>query len=126
MRTFDDTYWGIETFTRTHIQNRADTFDDTYWGIETSALHIFQNQNVNLLMIPIEELKPKNEIAAIIGGGLLMIPIEELKPMNAPCFCTGENAFDDTYWGIETQRNIQKRQKILLLMIPIEELKPQS
>ena len=123
----------------------ARSFDDTYWGIETYK-HQIHSAAGFLLMIPIEELKltilPSPSSCRSL---LLMIPIEELKLAPHIRICAVRLPFDDTYWGIETRSavfpccllppfddtywGIETKScqtaflSIILLMIPIEELK---
>ena len=99
---FDDTYWGIETRCRCISWHRILPFDDTYWGIETKVSQPIVFPIHKLLMIPIEELKPRSlrqhrqawdfwwyllrnwnsnrQTEYLQHCNLLMIPIEELKP----------------------------------------------
>ena len=99
------------------------TFDDTYWGIETS-FNLFDSDILLLLMIPIEELKLFFKESGSAIPMLLMIPIEELKHRFQHSRGSEKDTFDDTYWGIETYlAHIRCRPWWFLLMIPIEELK---
>ena len=115
------------------------------WNSEMRASPVHPEM---LLMIPIEELKHYNNAAGQLEDMLLMIPIEELKPFTCPS--SSKNipsfwwyllrnwnkeatpwtkscwAFDDTYWGIETNYISYNNPWVLLLMIPIEELKLQD
>ena len=79
--TFDDTYWGIETWVGVIFSGHCLSFDDTYWGIETCSSGDCNAVGIQLLMIPIEELK--------------LVSTQHMRAFSEP--------FDDTYWGIETQ-----------------------
>ena len=131
-RSFDRTYWGIETGQKWHHSDKLSPafwsyllrnwnlawssrsmvspscFDRTYWGIETFVYNRKLNQaRLQVLIVPIEELKLGNGkcLPFLKRAQVLIVPIEELKPIFRHCPFLPSFRFDRTYWGIETWKS---------------------
>ena len=78
------------------------TFDDTYWGIETRKRSTTEVSMDNLLMIPIEELKLLNTERRWTHGNPFDDTYWGIETLQQCSRSIGRHAFDDTYWGIET------------------------
>ena len=98
------------------------TFDDTYWGIETYAPSVDDDGNL-LLMIPIEELKQRCIPHIAAWHRLLMIPIEELKPTRWNDFTIMCMLLMIPIEELKLVPAVRWELAQNLLMIPIEELK---